>query len=307
MALFPYLDCRHQFYLPVGDDHQLYVEESGNPKGMPVVVLHGGPGGGSSPMQRRFFDPEQFRIILLDQRGAGQSRPLASTQNNSTSHLVADLEKVRDYLNIDQWMLFGGSWGVTLALAYAVSHPARVLGMVLRGVFLCRQRDMDWLYTEHGAARLFPREWRSVNAAVADQAGTLLDRYATMLAGDRAREFARHWCNWEAVLAGMAPLPAGPGDDDELCMATQEVHYFLNQGFLDIPLLEACAGSVLPVEIVHGDRDFVCPLDQADALHQVLPNSVLTRVSGGSHSASHPAIANALVEAVKRLRERIGE
>lgn len=305
MALYPFLECRQSFYLPVGGDHQLYVEESGNPHGVPVVVLHGGPGGGSSPMQRRFFDPQQFRIILLDQRGAGQSRPLASTRHNTTDHLVMDLETIREHLGIERWMLFGGSWGVTLALAYACAHPQRVSGMVLRGVFLCRQQDMDWLYTGQGAARLFPREWQAVNAPVADQVGTLLDRYETMLAGERAREFARHWCNWEAVLAGMPSLPAGAGGDDELCMATQEVHYFQNAGFLPVPLLEACAGSVLPVEIVHGDRDFVCPLDQAEALHQVLPNSVLTRVPGGAHSASHPAIADALVEAVKRLQERV--
>ncbi|MCK0153604.1 prolyl aminopeptidase [Alcanivorax sp. S6407] len=307
MALFPYLDCRHHFYLPVGDGHQLYVEESGNPSGLPVVVLHGGPGGGSSPLQRRFFDPQQFRIILLDQRGAGQSRPLAGTAANTTAHLVADLELVREYLGVDRWMLFGGSWGVTLALAYSAAHGDRVLGMVLRGVFLCRQQDMDWLYTDLGAARLFPREWQAVNAPVTDRTGSLIERYAAALEGEGARAFARHWCNWEAVLAGMSALPQGPGGDDELCMATQEVHYFRHGGFLQEPLLEACAGSVLPVEIVHGDRDFVCPLDQAEALHRVLPNSVLTRVAGGAHSASHPAIANALVNAVKRLRKRVME
>lgn len=281
------------------------MEESGNPAGLPVVVLHGGPGGGSSPQQRRFFDPQQFRIILLDQRGAGQSRPLAGIRYNTTAHLVADLEKVREYLGIERWLLFGGSWGVTLALAYATAHAERVLGMVLRGVFLCRQQDMDWLYTSQGAARLFPREWQAVNAPVAALSGSLLDRYAAAMAGERARYFARAWCNWEAVLAGMSPLPDGQGGDDELCMAVQEVHYFRRGGFLEMPLLEACAGSVLPVEIVHGDRDFVCPLDQADALHQVLPNSVLTRVPGGAHSASHPAIANALVAAVRSMLKRI--
>lgn len=305
MALFPFIDCHHAFYLPVGDGHQLYVEESGNPDGVPVVVLHGGPGGGSSPVQRRFFDPREFRIILLDQRGAGQSRPLAETRNNTTMHLVADLEAVRAYLGIDRWLLFGGSWGVTLGLAYAVAHPSRVLGMVLRGVFLCRQQDMDWLYTASGAARLFPREWKAVNAPVAAFPGNLLERYAEGLAGPQAREFARHWCNWEAVLAGMSPLPAGPGGDDELCMATQEVHYFRHQGFLEQPLLDACAGIVLPVEIIHGDRDFVCPMDQAETLHEILPNSVLTKVAGGAHSASHPAIADALVEAVKRIQKRV--
>lgn len=306
MALFPFLDCRRHFYLPVGDGHQLYVEESGNPEGMPVVVLHGGPGGGSSPMQRRFFDPQDFRIILFDQRGAGQSRPLAGTDHNTTTHLVADLECIREHLGIERWLVFGGSWGATLALAYLAAFPARVLGMVLRGVFLCRKQDMDWLYSPHGAARLFPRDWCEVTVPVADREGDLLAQYAEALQGSKAREFARLWCNWEAVLAGLAPLPPGPGSDDELCMATQEIHYFQHEGFLKRPLLEACAGSLVPVEIVHGDRDFVCPLDQAEALHQVLPNSVLTRVSGGAHSASHPAIANALVDAVKQIQKRIG-
>lgn len=256
-------------------------------------------------MLRRFFDPQRFRIIVFDQRGAGQSRPLASTQDNTTADLVTDLESIRAHLGLDQWMVFGGSWGATLALAYLAEHPQRVSGMVLRGVFLCRQQDRDWLYTEGGAARLFPQAWQRLLAAAPEGEGGLLERYRRGLETPKARHYARAWCNWEATLALMPTLADGAGSDDELCMATQEIHYFLHQGFLPSPLLERCAGSQVPTEIIQGDRDFVCPADQALALHKVLPNSVLHWVEGGSHSSSHPAIAEALVQAVRRMETRI--
>lgn len=298
-------DCYRQSLVSVGQGHQLYVEESGNPDGVPVVVLHGGPGGGCSPFMRRFFDPRRFRIILFDQRGSGQSRPFASIQDNTTAHLVADLECLRETLGVDRWRVFGGSWGVTLALAYLAAHPQRVAGMVLRGVFLCRQQDRDWLYTAEGAARLFPEAWQVLQERAPAGEGNMLQRYHQGLLGERARYHARSWCNWESTLALTSVLPPGEAGDDELCMAMQETHYFLHDGFLSAPLLEACAGLTLPVEIVHGTRDFVCPADQALALHQVLPNSRLHWVEKGGHSSSDPAIANALVEAVKRLEERI--
>lgn len=300
-------DSYRQSLVSVGQGHQLYVEESGNPDGIPVVVLHGGPGGGCSPFMRRFFDPERFRIILFDQRGSGQSRPFASTRDNTTAHLVADLECLREVLGVERWRVFGGSWGVTLTLAYLAAYPQRVAGMVLRGVFLCRQQDRDWLYTAEGAARLFPEAWAAFQELAPPGEGDLLQRYHQGLLGDRARHHARNWCNWESSLALTSVLPPGEASDDELCMAMQETHYFLHDGFLPTPLLEACAGMPLPVEIVHGTRDFVCPADQAHALHQVLPGSRLHWVEGGRHSSSDPAIANALVEAVMRLEKRIDD
>ena len=299
--MFPALDCHRQWYLPVGDGHQLYVEESGNPQGVPVVVLHGGPGGSCSPYMRRFFDPQRFRIILFDQRGAGQSLPLASIENNTSQHLIADLETLRRYLNIDRWWLFGGSWGSTLALMYGASHPDAVLGMILRGIFLCRDTDLDWLYTPRGAARLFPQAWDTLVASAPQGSGNILMRYGIGLEGEQARSYARQWCNWESLLAGIAPLPSGPGSDDELCVARQEVHYFLQGGFLPAPLLTLCAGMTWPVEIVHGTHDFVCPAEQAWLLHQVLPNSRLHWVEGGSHAATDPKIAQALVSAVASI------
>tara|TARA_R100000687_G_scaffold82993_1_gene84089 strand:- start:2378 stop:2989 length:612 start_codon:yes stop_codon:yes gene_type:complete len=203
--------------------------------------------------------------------------------------------------------VFGGSWGVTLALAYLAAHPQRVVGMVLRGVFLCRQQDRDWLYTSEGAARLFPEEWAALQKQAPPGEGSLLQRYHQGLKGDRARYHARSWCNWESTLALTSVLPSGEASDDELCMAMQETHYFLHDGFLTAPLLEACAGMTLPVEMVHGTRDFVCPADQALALHQVLPGSRLHWVEGGSHSSSDPAISNALMDAVNRLEKRIDD
>lgn len=300
-------DSYRQSLVSVGQGHQLYVEESGNPDGVPVVVLHGGPGGGCSPFMRRFFDPRRFRIILFDQRGSGQSRPFASIQDNTTAHLVADLECLREAMGVERWRLFGGSWGGSLALAYLAAYPQRVAGMVLRGIFLCRQQDRDWLYTPGGAARLFPEQWALFQQQAPPGEGDLLQRYHNGLQGERARYHARNWCNWESALALTSVLPPGEASDDELCMAMQETHYFLNDAFLSSPLLEACAGMALPVEIVHGTRDFVCPADQALALHQVLPGSRLHWVEGGSHSSSDPLIAKALVNAVKRLEKRIDD
>ncbi|MGB2336134.1 MAG: prolyl aminopeptidase [Alcanivorax sp.] len=304
MALFPFLEPYRQCYLPVGQGHQLYVEESGNPQGIPVVVLHGGPGGGCSPALRRFFDPQRFRIILFDQRGAGQSRPLASIEDNTLSHLLADLEQIRQALHVERWMVFGGSWGATLALAYLAAFPQHITGMVLRGIFLCRHQDLDWLYTEAGATRMFPQAWQALQQQAPPGNGSLLERYYQGLQGEHARRYARAWCNWESTLAQMPTQPSGPGSDDELCMARQETHYFLAEGFVEQPLLEACAGSAVPVEIVHGSRDFVCPPEQALALHQVLPNSVLNWVEGGGHSSMDPGVARALVKAVMRLDRR---
>ena len=277
------------------------MEESGNPQGIPVVVLHGGPGGGCSPAMRRFFDPQKFRIILFDQRGSGQSRPLASIEHNILSHLLADLEKIRQTLDIQRWMVFGGSWGATLALAYLAAFPQYITAMVLRGIFLCRERDLDWLYTSKGAARLFPEAWHALEQQAPPGTGSLLERYYQGLQGAEAHRYARAWCNWESTLALMPTQSQGLGSDDELCMARQETHYFRADGFIERPLLDACAGSQVPVEIVHGRRDFVCPPEQALALHQVLPNSVLNWVEGGGHSSMDPGIAEALLMSVERL------
>jgi proline iminopeptidase len=305
MPLFPPIEPFHRQHLDVGEGHSLYVEQSGNPEGEPVVALHGGPGGGSSPLLRRFFDPRRYRIVVFDQRGAGRSRPYAATQHNTLAHLVADLERIREHLDVPRWaMVLGGSWGVTLALCYTLAHPAAVAALVLRGVFLCRQQDQDWLYTEHGAARFRPQGWRRLIEALPPGEGSLLERYQRGLAGPERERLAREWTFWEVSLSSLTPPERISVEHNAAAMANLEIHYFLNGGFLPEPLLPRCAAIGCPVEIVHGDYDLVCPPEQAWLLHRALPDSRLNRVPAAGHSSAEPGIAAALVEAVARLGRR---
>ncbi len=293
----------------MGHGHRLYVEQSGNPDGPPVVALHGGPGGGSSPLLRRLFDPHRFRIVVYDQRGAGRSQPYAGTEHNTLPDLVADLERIRAHLDVPRWeVVLGGSWGVTLALAYALAHPEAVAGLVLRGVFLCRQQDIDWLYTEHGAARFYPDHWqRLLDALQDDHNGDLLHRYHRALEGPDGERLAREWTLWEARLSSLTPPAELNVDHNALAMARLETHYFVNGGFLDRPLLPRLGELQCPVEIVHGRYDMVCPPEQAWLLHQALPNSRLHWVAASGHSTMEPAITQALVRSVKALsRPRAG-
>ena len=287
----------------MGHGHRLYVEQSGNPDGPPVVALHGGPGGGSSPMLRRLFDPHRFRIVVYDQRGAGRSQPYACTEHNTLPDLVADLERIRAHLDIPRWeLVLGGSWGVTLALAYALAYPDSVAGLVLRGVFLCRQQDIDWLYTEHGAARFYPDHWqRLLDALPEDDGGDLLHRYHRALEGPDGERLAREWTLWEARLSSLTPPAELNVDHNALAMARLETHYFVNGGFLERPLLPRLGELQCPVEIVHGRYDMVCPPEQAWLLHQALPNSRLHWVAASGHSTMEPAITQALVRSVKAL------
>ncbi|WP_101674807.1 prolyl aminopeptidase [Alloalcanivorax mobilis] len=304
MPLFPPIEPYHREHLNVGDGHSLYVEQSGNPRGEPVVALHGGPGGGSSPLLRRLFDPQRYRIVVFDQRGAGRSKPYATTHANTLPHLVADIERIREHLRVPRWALvLGGSWGVTLALSYALAYPAAVGALVLRGVFLCRQQDQDWLYTEHGAARFRPDGWQRLLDALPEGEGTLLQRYQRALdgAGPDSERLAREWTFWEASLSTLVPPPHINVDHNAGAMASLEIHYFLNGGFLDRPLLPRCPAIECPVEIVHGRYDMVCPPEQAWLLHQALPHSRLNWVDAAGHSSAEPAISDALVQAVQRL------
>ncbi len=305
MSLFPPIEPYHRQYLDVGDDHLLYVEQSGNPDGEPVVALHGGPGGGSSPLLRRLFDPRRYRIVVFDQRGAGRSRPYASTEHNTLPHLVADLERLREHLMIPRWqVVLGGSWGVTLALAYALDFPARVAALVLRGVFLCRREDIDWLYTDRGAARFYPDLWQRLLDALPPGEGDLVTRYHRALRGPDGERLAREWTLWEARLSSLNPPRDLNVDHNALAMARLETHYFVNGGFLERPILPRAGALTCPVEIVHGRYDMVCPPEQAWLLHRALPDSHLDWVPAAGHSSAEPAIAEALVAAVKRLGRR---
>lgn len=308
--LFPPLKPWYHSHVEVGDGHRLYVEQSGCEDGWPVVVVHGGPGGGCAPSMRQYFDPSRWRIILFDQRGAGLSTPMGGLEHNHTDALVSDMECLRQQLGIERWALFGGSWGVTLSLRYAQCHPERVAALVLRGVFLCRPQDLDWLYGG-GAGRLQPEAWQAFNGPIPPaQRDDLVAAYLQRLTDPEVPEteqllLAQAWAAWEATCATLLPsAEVSEGFQQRaLALARLEAHYFRHGGFLPADgLLAGCAAlPQWPVEIVHGRYDLVCPLDQAWALHQALPHSRLTVVADGGHASSEPGIQQALLDAVMRV------
>ncbi len=312
--MYPVEKPRHTMFLDVGEGHRLYIEESGSHTGVPVVYLHGGPGTGSAPFARAFFDPARYRVILYDQRGAGKSTPHASLEANTTWHLVADLEKIRTALGIDRWLLFGGSWGSTLALAYAETHPDRVLGLILRGVFLCRDEDIQWFY-QRGASRLFPEHWKDFVAPIPPgQRGDLVRAYHALLTGEdevAQMRAAEAWARWEAVTSGMEVDPATVAFFTDphiaLSLARIECHYFLQRGFLepDQLLLRADRLKGIPGTIIHGRYDCICPVEQAWLLHQVWPDSELQIVPSSGHSTSEPALSKALLAATDQWADKL--
>lgn len=307
--LYPPTDPYDQQMLDVGQGHRVYVEQCGNPDGVPVVVLHGGPGGGCSPAMRRYFDPEYYRIILFDQRGCGRSRPHASVTNNTTWHLVEDIELIRQTLDIDAWIVFGGSWGATLSLIYAEEHPSRVRQLVLRGVFLMTQSELDWFYGG-GAGKFWPEVWTRFEALVPeDERGDLIAAYNRRLfSGDVALEtlFARAWSSWENALASIHSTGAGgeaPGEYAR-AFARLENHYFTNAGFLEFDgQILAHVGRIkhIPGVIVQGRYDMICPPDSAYALAQAWPAGELKMVRNAGHALSEPGISAELVRTMDRI------
>lgn len=305
-TLYPELQTNREFFLDVDDGHRLYVEESGSVDGIPVLFVHGGPGGGCSPQHRRFFDPEKYRIILFDQRGCGRSTPHASLENNHTQALVADMEKIREHLGIEKWMLFGGSWGSTLSLVYAETHPERVLALALRGIFLCRPRDIAWFYQD-GASRLFPDYWKDYLAQIPEaERGNLLKAYYQRLTSDNELQrlaAAKSWSVWEGRSSTLEPKPDAEdhyGDPHfALAFARIESHYFINGAFLkpNQILEEADKLADIPAIIVNGRYDCVCPLEQAYQLQQKMPHAELHIVRNAGHSAFEPGIVDNLVHA----------
>ena len=311
-TLFPAIRPYHFEHIAVGQGHQLYTEQCGNPDGLPVLFIHGGPGGGITQRDRQFFDPERYRIILFDQRGAGQSLPHAALTDNTTDHLIADIETIRRHLGIRQWVLFGGSWGSTLALAYAQQHPATVLAMILRGIFLCRREDIQWFY-QHGASRIFAEHWQDFLAPIpVSEQRDLLGAYYRRLTGDNELErmaAAKAWSIWEgrcAALKHNADIVSRLADPHTaLAMARIEAHYFFHQAFLtERPLLDHCQPLAdIPGYIVHGRYDMVCPVDQAIALHRTWPLAQLAIVNDAGHAASEPGIVDALLHATERVAD----
>lgn len=306
MSLYPPLKPYATHRLAVAAPHVLYLEESGNPHGLPVLFVHGGPGAGCEDYHRRFFDPRRYRIILFDQRGAGRSTPHAHLELNTTQDLVADMETIRMHLGIERWLLFGGSWGSTLSLVYAQAHSTRVLALVLRGIFLCRPHEIAWFYQE-GANRIFPDYWQDFLAPIpAAERGDLLGAYYRRLTatdeGERLRA-ARAWSLWEGRAATLRPKKSVTdffgSAHTALSLARIEAHYFVNDSFLAPDQILRDTGSLadIPGVIVHGRYDIVCPLESAFALHAVWPRAKLRVITDAGHSASEPGISAALVEA----------
>jgi proline iminopeptidase len=310
-TFYPPIEPYNHGFLQVSDVHRIYFEESGNPKGKPAVFVHGGPGGGTDPKQRRFFNPDKYRIVLFDQRGAGKSTPHASLDENTTWDLVADMERIREHLGIDRWQVFGGSWGSTLALAYAEKHPERVTELVLRGIFLLRRWELDWFYQE-GASRLFPDAWGPYVAEIPPaERGDLMRAYHKRLTGDdraAALSAARAWSVWEGSTSCLHPDPElirkMGGDMFAVAFARIECHYFVNNGFFDREnqLIED-VGRIrhIPAVIVQGRYDVVCPAQSAWELSRAWPEADLHIVPDAGHSAMESGILDQLVRATDRF------
>ena len=309
-AIEPY-DSGH---LSVSAVHELYYEQCGNPKGKPVVFLHGGPGAGLIPDYRRFFDPEAYRVILFEQRGAGRSKPHASLDDNTTWHLVEDIEKIREHFGVEQWQVFGGSWGSTLALAYAETHPETVSALVLRGIFLCRPKEIRWFYEDcQGASAIFPETWEQYVRIIPEaERGDMIRAYYRRLTSDDASvrlEAAQAWSVWEASALRLLPDQKMIDDFSEPDMATAlariECHYFVNNCFFDTDnyLLEHVNRiRHIPAVIVHGRYDIVCPVMNAWDLHRAWPEATLKIIPDAGHAATEPGIADALVQATDSFR-----
>lgn len=308
--LFPPVDPFQSGRLRVSEIHTLYWEQSGNPAGMPVVFLHGGPGAGASPTHRRFFDPSHFRIVILDQRGAGRSTPLGETRENDIPDLVADLETLRQHLGIRRWLVFGGSWGSTLALAYAQAHPDRVIGLVLRGIFLMRKLEIDWFLYE--MRNIFPEAWANFSGFIPEaERGDLLEAYWRRL-NDLDPQVrmaaARVWSVYEGACSTLLPSPelvsASGEDNHALGLARIEAHYFRNNRLdpEDKLLRDVQTIRHIPAVIVQGRYDIVCPIRTADDLHRAWPEADYVVVPDAGHSAMEPGVRVALVQAVERFK-----
>lgn len=313
--LFPEIEPYRTGYLRVSPLHRLYFEEVGRPDGQPILFLHGGPGAGLNPKHRRYFDPSHYRVILFDQRGAGKSLPHAELRQNSTPDLIADIEKIRANAGVDKWLVFGGSWGSTLGLAYAIRHPGRVEGLLLRGIFLGRRKEVSWLF-QTGASLIYPDAWERFTEPIPpEERHDLVGAYYRRLTGPdlHARlRAAQAWSGWEASVSKLVPdeqlIREFVADHTALAVARLECHYFMNRLFLaDDPILpNVPALEGIPCRIVHGRYDMVCPMQSAWELHKALPGSELRIVPEAGHSATDPGLVHELVQATQDFRRPRG-
>ncbi len=312
-TLYPELFPYRATHLAVDDIHRLYIEESGRHDGQPVLFLHGGPGGGTESWHRRFFDPGRYRIVLFDQRGCGRSSPHAELRNNTTQELIADIEKIRRHLGIERWLVFGGSWGSTLALAYAEAHPEAVRGLILRGIFLCRDEEIRWFY-QRGADRVFPDYWKDfLHPLPPEHRDDPLPAYYELLTGNdeiRRMAAAKAWSTWEGRTATLLPndgvVEHFARPHIALAMARIEAHYFVHHAFLEPNQLldQAHRLAGIPGIIVQGRYDMICPMISAWELHRAWPDSGLEIVADAGHSAGEPGIIDALVRATDAFAGR---
>jgi proline iminopeptidase len=309
-GLYPAIEPYESGHLRVSPLHEIHYEVCGNPRGKPAVFVHGGPGAGFDPRARRFFDPTRYRIVLFDQRGCGRSRPHASLEDNTTWHLVADMETLREHLGIERWLVFGGSWGSTLSLAYAEKHPRRVSELVLRGIFMLRKWEIDWFY-QSGASALFPDRWeRYLEPIPKRERGDLVAAFHRRLTSRNARTrlaAARAWSVWEASTSFLHPrdevVESWSADDFALAIARIECHYFVNRGFFDREdrlLRDVKRIRHLPATIVQGRYDVVCPMQTAWDLHRAWPEADFRLVPDAGHSALEPGTTHELVSATDR-------
>ena len=313
-SLFPDIAPYKQHELAVDDLHTLYLEECGNPDGIPVLFVHGGPGSGASKRDRRFFDPERYRIIVFDQRGAGRSTPHAELRNNTTQLLIQDMETIRALLGVSKWVLFGGSWGAGLSLLYAEEYPENVLGMILRGIFLCRPRDLSWFYQD-GASRVFPDFWRDFLEPIPeDERVDLIAAYYQRLTGPNElakMAAAKAWSTWEGRCATLKAnhdlVDAFSSPHTALSLARIEAHYFINNAFIEPNQIIDNVHRLtdIPGVIVHGRYDMVCPLDNALALYNAWPDADLHIIRDAGHSSQEPGIVDALIKATHTMAEWI--
>lgn len=312
--LYPEIKANQIYQLETTDGHQIYYEESGTLSGIPVVILHGGPGAGSDPVHRRYCDPEKYRIILVDQRGCGRSMPHSSLENNTTQHLIDDLEAIRTELDIEKWVVMGGSWGVTLALAYAESHPQQVLGMILRGVFLGRKEDIDWLYKD-GTRRIFPDYWREfIQPIPREEHNDIVSAFHKRLTGQNELAkmgAAKAWAYWEAKVATLEPnhqlVDHFANPHLAMGMARISAHYFVNGCFLKENQLLQNAHQLkgIPGIIIHGRYDMLCPLENAWSLQSVWQDAEIHVIRDAGHSATEAGIIDGLVRATKSMIQEL--
>ena len=311
-SLYPAIQPYNSGMLRVSPVHEIYFEECGNPNGKPAVFVHGGPGAGCDNRARRFFDPDAYRIVLFDQRGCGRSRPHASLVDNTTWHLVADMEQLREHLGIERWLVFGGSWGSTLGLAYAQTHPQRVSELILRGIFMLTQFELQWFY-QQGTSALFPDHWENYIAAIpAAERGDLIQAfYKRLTSDDRATRVAaaRAWSVWEAATSYLhineEQLHKWGEEDFAIAVARIECHYFINKGFLETEdqlLRNVSRIRRIPAVIVQGRYDVVCPIQTAWALHRAWPEADMRIVADAGHSAFEPGNTHELISATDKFR-----